>query len=117
MLPTQRNKLSFLLGPIPILLLATTLGCLIAFFVASYRTQWSPEAREQAFQSELAECERLVELNGNDWHLKLGLDNTCVAVFEEYSRRVDEKEKQQAIDKTEKQGISDSAASEPPDIE
>lgn len=117
MVPAKTSKSTFLFGPILKLLLAVILGCLMAWAIISYCARLNPEAREKAFQSELAECERLVELNGNDWRLKLGLDDTCLAVFEEYSRRVDEEEKRQAIDKAEKQSISDSAGPEPPDTE
>lgn len=116
MLPVQTNKFAFLFGPIAKMLLAIILGCLIIWTIG-YLARFNPETREKAFQSQLAECERLVELNGNDWRLKLGLDHTCVAVFEEYSRRIDEEEKRQDTDKAEKQGINDSAGPEPPDTE
>lgn len=94
------------------IVLAVLLIVLIHYF-----PRHSPEAREQAFQSELAECDRLAELNGNNWRLKLAPDDTCVAVFEEYSRRIDEEEKRQAIDEAENQSINDSAAPELPDTE
>ena len=121
MLPAKTSKFTFLFGPIAKMLLAFILGCLIIYFTTSfaitYRTSWGPEAREKAFQSELAECERLAELNGNDWRLRLAPDDTCVAVFEEYSRRMNEEQKRQAIDQAEKQSINDSVAPEPPDTE
>lgn len=110
---SDKNILIVLLGTFTV-----ALAVLLANWHASCGcTRYSPEAREKAFQSELAECDRLAELNGNDWRLKLAPDDTCAAVFEEYSRRIDEEEKRQAIDETEKQSISDGAAPEPQDTE
>lgn len=118
MLPAQTNKFAFLFGPVFKLTLAVILGVLMAWTINIFNTRLDPIEQEQAFQSKLAECERLAELNGNDWRLKLGLDDSCVAVFEEYSRRIDEAAAQEsARQESPPQGVSDGTTPEPPDTE
>jgi hypothetical protein len=117
MLPAKTSKFTFLFGPIAKMFLAVILGCLMAWTIISVSERWSPEAREKAFQSQLTECDRLAELNGNDWRLKLVPDDTCALIFEEYGKRIDEEDKRQAIDKAAKANINDGMATEPPDTE
>ena len=99
------------------LLLAVVLGCLMTFVIVKASKRWSPEAREKEFQSALAECERLAEIHGDNWRAATAIDDTCALVFEEYSQRINEEKKQQAIDEAAKSGIKDGAAPEPPDTE
>jgi len=118
MLPAKTSKFTFLFGPIAKMFLAVILGCLMAWTIISVSERWSPEAREKAFQSQLTECDRLAELNGNDWRLKLAPDDTCALIFEEYGKRIDEEGKRQAIDEAAaKANINDGTTPEPPDTE
>lgn len=117
MLRAKTSKFTFLFGPIAKMFLAVILGCLMAWTMITIKVGWSPEAREKEFQSALTECQLLAEKHGDNWRAVTAIDDTCVSVFEEYSKRIDEEEKRQAIDKAAKANVNDSVAQEPPDTE
>ena len=91
----------------------------MTFVIVKASKRWSPEAREKEFQSALAECDELIKKGSKDreWYL-VPLPDYCFSAYEEYSQRIDEEEKQQAIDKAAaKANINNGAAPEPPDTE